>query len=53
MLSGGPGGDADATLGLETVARDFGLPFVPLVEERFDLLVNRRAWFDTPMQRLM
>ncbi len=46
-------GDADATLGLETVARDFGLPFVPLVEERFDLLVNRRAWFDTPMQRLM
>ncbi|MEQ5870989.1 helix-turn-helix transcriptional regulator [Sagittula sp. NFXS13] len=46
-------GDADATLGLESVARDFGLPFVPLIDERFDLLVNRRAWFDTPMQRLM
>ncbi len=46
-------GEADATLGLETVARDFGLPFVPLVEERFDLLVHRPAYFDTAMQRLM
>lgn len=46
-------GDAEATLGLMSVAKDFGLPFVPLIEERFDLLVNRRAWFDTGMQRLM
>lgn len=46
-------GDAEATLGLETLAKDFGLPFVPLIEERFDLLVHRRAWFDTPLQRLM
>lgn len=46
-------GEADATLGLHSVAQDFGLPFVPLIDERFDLLVNRRAWFETPMQRLM
>lgn len=46
-------GEGDATLGLASVARDFGLPFLPLIEERFDLLVNRRAWFETPMQRLM
>lgn len=46
-------GDAEATLGLESVARDFGLPFVPLIDERFDLLVNRRAFFETPLQRLM
>ncbi|MFW2589404.1 substrate-binding domain-containing protein [Sagittula sp. SSi028] len=46
-------GEACATLGLESVARDFGLPFVPLIEERYDLIVNRRAWFDTPLQRLM
>ena len=28
------------------------LAFVPLVEERFDLLVWRKAWFDPPFQRL-
>ena len=45
-------GQADAAFGLEAVASLFGLSFVPLVEERFDLLVDRRAWFDPPMQRL-
>lgn len=46
-------GVGDVTLGLESVARDFGLAFVPLIEESFDLLIDRRAWFDPPMQRLM
>lgn len=45
-------GEADATFGLETVARDFGLRFVSVIEERFDLLVDRRAFFDPPLQRL-
>ncbi|ETX27872.1 helix-turn-helix transcriptional regulator [Roseivivax isoporae] len=45
-------GAADATFGLEAVARLFGLDFLPVVEERFDLLVDRRAWFDPPLQRL-
>ncbi|WP_417207972.1 substrate-binding domain-containing protein [Antarctobacter sp.] len=46
-------GEADATFGLETVARDFGLRFVPLMDERFDLLIDRRAFFEPPMQGLM
>jgi molybdate-binding protein len=44
---------ADAVLGLEAVARQLRLGFVPLVRERFDLLVDRRSWFEPPLQRLM
>jgi excisionase family DNA binding protein len=43
-------GRADVGLGIEGAARQFGLRFVPLVEERFDLLVARKAWFDPPFQ---
>jgi excisionase family DNA binding protein len=46
-------GDADAAFGLEAVAAVHRLRFVPMVEERFDLLVDRRAWFERPMQRLL
>jgi excisionase family DNA binding protein len=46
-------GKADASPGLEAVARQFCLPFVPTVRERFDLLVDRRAWFEPPMQALL
>lgn len=46
-------GGADATLGLAAVAHQYRLGFVPLVRERFDLLVWRKAWFDLPMQRLL
>jgi excisionase family DNA binding protein len=46
-------GTADVTFGLEAIARDFALPFVPVVEERFDILVDRRAWFEPPLQALM
>ncbi|MGH6944331.1 MAG: substrate-binding domain-containing protein, partial [Geminicoccaceae bacterium] len=34
------------------MARQFRLDFVPLVRERYDLLVRRRAWFEPPLQRL-
>lgn len=44
---------ADVGLGIECGARRFGLPFVPLIEERFDLLVLRKAWFDPPFQRFV
>ena len=44
------GGRAEIGLGIEAAARQFGLRFVPLIEERFDLLVERRAWFDPPFQ---
>ena len=46
-------GDADAALGIESMARRFHLPFLPLVEERFDLLVDRRACFTDPVQTLL
>ncbi|WP_397543338.1 substrate-binding domain-containing protein [Roseovarius salis] len=46
-------GAADVTFGLEAVARRFGLDFVPVIEEEFALLVDRKAWFDPPMQTLM
>ncbi|HUF55677.1 MAG TPA: helix-turn-helix transcriptional regulator [Thermohalobaculum sp.] len=46
-------GTADAAFGLEALAAQFGLAFVPVTDERFDLLVDRRAWFEPPMQRLL
>ena len=46
-------GDADVTFGLEAVARSYGLEFCPIVEEQFALVVDRKAWFDEPMQKLM
>ena len=46
-------GDADAGLGLLAVARPLGLDFVPLKEERFDLVVLRHAYFEPPLQRLV
>ena len=46
-------GDADAALGIEAMARQFNLPFLPLVRERFDLLIDRRAYFTDRVQALM
>lgn len=43
-------GDADATFGLQAVADTYGLGFVPIAEERFDLLVERKAWFEPQLQ---
>ncbi|MCA1284290.1 helix-turn-helix transcriptional regulator [Salipiger bermudensis] len=46
-------GEADVTFGLESVARAYGLNFVPVIEERFDLLIDRRAYFEPAMQGLI
>ncbi len=46
-------GRVDVAFGLESVATRLRLGFVPLLEERFDLLVWRQAWFDQPFQRLL
>ncbi|WP_416881620.1 substrate-binding domain-containing protein [Marivita sp.] len=46
-------GDADTTFGLEAVARSYGLEFLPVIEEHFALLVDRKAWFEAPVQKLM
>ena len=45
-------GKADAAFGLLGIARQYRLPFIPIVRERFDLLVDRRCWFEPPLQRL-
>lgn len=42
---------ADATFGLAALAAQYRLPFVPIIEERFDLLIDRHAWFEPPLQR--
>ena len=46
-------GEAEATLGIESMARQFRLVFRPLLQERFDLLIDRRAYFTEGVQRLM
>ncbi|MEM7429926.1 MAG: helix-turn-helix transcriptional regulator [Pseudomonadota bacterium] len=43
-------GKADVAFGLEALASPHRLGFVPVIEERFDLLVDRSAWFDPPWQ---
>ena len=44
---------ADAAFGLAALATQYRLGFVPVIEEHFDLLVDRRAWFETPWQTLI
>ncbi len=46
-------GKADAAFGLKALATQYRLAFVPLIRERFDLLVDRRAWFEPPIQTLL
>lgn len=46
-------GEADAALGLETVAHQFRLGFAPLIEERYDLVVHWGAYFRPPFQALL
>lgn len=46
-------GKADAGLGLATVARQLRLDFVPLAQERFDLVLFRRDYFEPPLQKLL
>lgn len=44
---------ADAGLAIEAVARQYRLNFVPLIEERYDLVIWRRSAFDPAMQKLL
>jgi excisionase family DNA binding protein len=46
-------GDADVAFGLEAVAASYGLEFAFIVEEHFALLIDRKAWFEKPVQTLM
>lgn len=46
-------GRADVSFGLMSLATQYRLDFAPVIEERFDLLADRRAWFDPPLQSLI
>jgi len=46
-------GHVDAAFGLQSVASRLRLGFLPQLEERFDLLVWRQAWFEPPFQKLL
>jgi excisionase family DNA binding protein len=46
-------GRADAGFGIRAEAAARGLGFVPLVKERFDLVMERRHYFGTAMQALL
>ena len=46
-------GDADAAFGLRSVAQQHQLDFITVTRERFDLLFDRRAWFQPPCQKLL
>jgi putative molybdopterin biosynthesis protein len=44
---------ADAGVAVESAARQLGLDFIPLARERFDLVIDRRGYFEPPMQALL
>lgn len=46
-------GQADAAFGLQSVAKQYRLDFIPVVRERFDLLVWRSEWFEAAFQRFL
>ena len=46
-------GRADAGLAIEAVAKQYRAGFVPLVEERYDLVIWRRSTFEPAVQKLM
>lgn len=46
------GGSADAGMGIYSAARLYGLDFLPVCEEEYDLLIPDFAW-DTPLVRLL
>lgn len=46
-------GKADVAFGLKSFADQLHLDFIPVIKERYDLLVCRKGWFDVPFQTLM
>lgn len=46
-------GKAEAGVAIEAAARQLRLDFVPLADERYDLAIWRRDFFEEPMQRLI
>ncbi|WP_425092332.1 substrate-binding domain-containing protein [Tropicimonas sp. S265A] len=46
-------GEGDVALGLAAMAKRYSLRFVPLLQERYDLIFDRRAYFTDPVQHLI
>lgn len=46
-------GDADVGIGVEAAAHRQQLAFIPLHTEPFDLVMQRRSYFEPPLQRLL
>jgi excisionase family DNA binding protein len=46
-------GQVDAVFGAQSAAQSIGLGFVPIIRERVDLLINRRSYFEAPLQMLL
>ena len=46
-------GAADAAFGVASAAVSAGLAFVALFDERYDLVMRRRTFFEPPVQRLL
>ncbi len=46
-------GRVEFAFGLEAAARQMKLGFMLVLSERFDLVVDRKAWFDPPFQALL
>lgn len=46
-------GDADATVGIEAAAAVFGLSFIPLNIERYDLVIPEESWDNPGIQALV
>lgn len=46
-------GKADVAFGLKSYANQLNLDFIPIINERYDLLVCRKGWFDASFQTLI
>lgn len=46
-------GTCDVAFGLQALAHRYSLSFIEIVQEEFDLLIDRKAWFDAPFQRFL
>jgi len=44
---------ADVSFGLKSEAKKFELEFIPIVTERFDLIVYRKHWFEKSFQTFL
>ncbi len=46
-------GKADAGVGVQAVAEEYGLDFIAIRREKYDLAVGRREYFEPPFQALL